>query len=56
MKRMTQAVRNRAPRFRWSGLWGTGLRRIASATALVIVVPVLTAEIALRLNYSGDRS
>ncbi|MFE5090393.1 hypothetical protein ACFRCI_08320 [Streptomyces sp. NPDC056638] len=51
---MTQAVRNRAARFRWSGLWRTWPRRIASATALVIVVPVLTAGAALRLNCSGD--
>ncbi|MFE4333608.1 hypothetical protein ACFRQM_30525 [Streptomyces sp. NPDC056831] len=56
MKRMTRAVRNRAARFRWSGLWGTWPRRIALGAVLVIVVPVLTAGTALRLNYSGDRS
>ncbi|MFF3123193.1 hypothetical protein ACFVRD_12665 [Streptomyces sp. NPDC057908] len=54
MKRMTQAVRNRAARFRWSGLWGTWPRRIALGAVLLISVPVLTAGIALRLNYSGD--
>ncbi|MFF1836241.1 glycoside hydrolase family 18 protein [Streptomyces sp. NPDC058231] len=51
---MGGAVRNRAARFRWSGLWRTWPRRVAFVLVLVIAVPVLTAGIALRLNYSGD--
>ncbi|MFB6877179.1 hypothetical protein, partial [Streptomyces sp. NPDC056323] len=42
-------MRERAARFRW-----TWPRRIALGVVLAIVVPVLTAGIALRLNYSGD--
>ena len=54
MKGMAGAVRSRAARFRWSQLWRTWPRRIALGLVLVIVVPLLTAGVALRLNYSGD--
>ncbi|MFC9755907.1 hypothetical protein [Streptomyces sp. NPDC056921] len=42
-------IRERAARFCW-----TWPGRIALGVVLAIVVPVLTAGIALRLNYSGD--
>lgn len=42
-------VRKRWARFRW-----TWPRRIALALVLLLVLPVLTAGIALRLNYTGD--
>ncbi|WSQ27609.1 glycoside hydrolase family 18 protein [Streptomyces sp. NBC_01230] len=54
MKRVAGAVRNRAARFRWSQWWRTWPRRIALGLVLVIVVPLLTAGVVLRLNYSGD--
>lgn len=54
MRRMTGAVRNRVGRFRWSRLWETWPRRIALGLVLVIVIPVVTAGVALRINYSGD--
>lgn len=47
--RAVAAVRKRAARFRW-----TWPRRIALGLVLVIVVPVLTAGTALRLNFTGD--
>lgn len=49
IKRGAGRIRERAARFRW-----TWPRRIALGVVLAIVVPVLTAGIALRLNYSGD--
>ncbi|MFJ8851544.1 hypothetical protein [Streptomyces sp. NPDC102437] len=49
IKRGAGRIRERAARFRWT--WPS---RIALGVVLAIVVPVLTAGIALRLNYSGD--
>ncbi|MFE6038338.1 hypothetical protein [Streptomyces sp. NPDC056452] len=42
-------ARNRWARIRW-----TWPRRVALALVLLLVLPVLTAGIALRLNYTGD--
>lgn len=49
MGRASAAVRSGAAR-----MLSTWPRRIALALVLVIVVPVLTAGVALRLNYTGD--